>query len=72
MHVAIFTDLHPDSLGGTQVSVATQRRALEQRGHHDTVFTAPLPETVDADPFVVEKIPVPLVAPLQNESRDHR
>ncbi|WP_156689748.1 glycosyltransferase [Mycobacterium sp. Marseille-P9652] len=64
MHVALFTDLHPDSLGGTQVSVATQRRALEQRGHRVTVFTAPLPKAVDRDPCVVELKPVPVVAPL--------
>jgi glycosyltransferase involved in cell wall biosynthesis len=64
MHVALFTDLHPDSLGGTQVSVATQRRALEQRGHRVTVFTAPLPKAVDPDPGVVELKPVPVVAPL--------
>jgi glycosyltransferase involved in cell wall biosynthesis len=64
MHVALFTDLHPDSLGGTQVSVATQRRALEQCGHRVTVFTAPLPKTVDRDPGVVELKPVPVLAPL--------
>ena len=71
MHVAIFTDLHPDSLGGTQVSVATQRRALEQRGHQVTVFTAPLPHTVDPDPCVVELRPVPVVAPLMRKLGRH-
>lgn len=71
MHVAIFTDLHPDSLGGTQVSVATQRRALEQRGHKVTVFTAPLPNTVDPDPCVVELKPVPLIAPLMRKLGRH-
>lgn len=64
MHVALFTDLHPDSLGGTQISVATQRRALEQCGHQVTVFTAPLPGKVDPDPGVVELKPVPVIAPL--------
>ena len=71
MHVALFTDLHPDSLGGTQVSVATQRRALEQRGHQVTVFTAPLPQTVDPDPCVVELRPVPVVAPLMRKLGRH-
>lgn len=71
MHVALFTDLHPDSLGGTQVSVATQRRALEQRGHQVTVFTAPLASSADADPCVVELKPVPVVAPLMRRLGRH-
>ena len=71
MHVALFTDLHPDSLGGTQVSVATQRRALEQRGHQVTVFTAPLAHAVDPDPCVVELRPVPVVAPLMRKLGRH-
>ena len=64
MHVALFTDLHPDGLGGAQVSVATQRRALEQCGHRVTVFTAPMPGSVDPDPCVVELRPVPVIDPL--------
>lgn len=71
MHIALFTDLHPDSLGGTQVSVAAQRRALEQRGHKVTVFTAPLPNKVDPDPCVVELKPVPLMAPLMRRLGRH-
>jgi glycosyltransferase involved in cell wall biosynthesis len=71
MHVALFTDLHPDSLGGTQVSVATQRRALEKSGHRVTVFTAPLPHTVDPDPCVVELKPVPGLAPLMRKLGRH-
>jgi glycosyltransferase involved in cell wall biosynthesis len=71
MHVALFTDLHPESLGGTQMSVATQRRALEQRGHQVTVFTAPLAQTVDRDPCVVELRPVPVVAPLMRKLGRH-
>ena len=71
MHVALFTDLHPDSLGGAQVSVATQRRALERRGHRVTVFTAPLRQTVDPDPCVVELRPVPVVAPLMRKLGRH-
>ena len=71
MHVALFTDLHPDSLGGAQVSVATQRRALERRGHRVTVFTAPLRHTVDPDPCVVELRPVPVVAPLMRKLGRH-
>ncbi|RAU98814.1 glycosyl transferase [Mycobacterium colombiense] len=71
MHVALFTDLHPDSLGGTQVSVATQRRALEQCGHQVTVFTAPMAHSVDRDPGVVELKPVPLIAPLMRQLGRH-
>lgn len=71
MHVALFTDLHPDSLGGTQVSVATQRRALEQCGHQVTVFTAPMAHTIDRDPAVVELKPVPLIAPLMRQLGRH-
>jgi len=71
MHVALFTDLHPESLGGTQTSVATQRRALEERGHQVTVFTAPLRQTVDPDPCVVELRPMPVVAPLMRKLGRH-
>ncbi|UXA08584.1 glycosyltransferase [Mycobacterium sp. SMC-2] len=71
MHVALFTDLHPDGLGGTQVSVATQRRALEQSGHRVTVFTAPMPGSVDPDPCVVELRPVPVVDPLMRKLGRH-
>ena len=71
MHVALFTDLHPDGLGGTQVSVATQRRALEECGHLVTVFTAPMPGSVDPDPSVVELRPVPVVDPLMRKLGRH-
>jgi glycosyltransferase involved in cell wall biosynthesis len=64
MHVALFTDLHPASFGGAQISVATQRRALEQLGHQVTVFTAPHAKTSDPDPCVVELKPVPVIARL--------
>jgi glycosyltransferase involved in cell wall biosynthesis len=64
MHVALFTDLHPATLGGTQTSVATQCRALEQLGHKVTVFTAPLTKTPDPDPCLVELKPVPVMARL--------
>lgn len=64
MHVALFTDLHPATFGGAQISVATQRRALEQLGHRVTVFTAPLADTPDPDPCVVELKAVPVIARL--------
>lgn len=64
MHVALFTDLHPAGLGGAQVSVAAQRRALEQCGHQVTVFSAPLAGMPDPDSAVVELKPVPVMARL--------
>lgn len=51
--------------------MATQRRALEQCGHRVTVFTAPLPKTVDPDPAVVELKPVPVIAPLMRRLGRH-
>jgi len=64
MHVALFTDLHPATFGGAQISVDTQRRALEQLGHQVTVFTAPFAKTPDPDPCIVELKPVPVIARL--------
>ncbi len=64
MHVAFFTDLHPASFGGAQISVTTQRRALERLGHTVTVFTAPHTTTPDPDPCVIELKPVPVLARL--------
>jgi len=40
LHIAIFTDLHPMSLGGLQTSVRLQRKFLERMGVEVTVFTA--------------------------------
>ncbi|GAA5072844.1 cytochrome P450 [Nocardia iowensis] len=53
MHVALFTDFHPATLGGIQTSVHAQRRGLERLGHRVTVFTAPTPESTEPDPNVV-------------------
>jgi len=64
MHVALFTDLHPATFGGAQISVDTQRRALEHLGHQVTVFAPPLAKTPDPDPCVVELRPVPVIASL--------
>lgn len=53
MHVAMFTDFHPDTMGGIQTSVHAQRRGLQRLGHRVTLFCAPLPGAVDTDPDVV-------------------
>lgn len=37
MHILIVTDQHPDSLGGAQVAIRTQRASLEQLGHRVTI-----------------------------------
>lgn len=37
MHILIVTDQHVDSLGGVQVAIRMQRRALERLGHRVTV-----------------------------------
>ncbi|WP_280401152.1 cytochrome P450 [Nocardia carnea] len=53
MHIALFTDFHPGTVGGIQTSVAAQRRGLQRCGHRVTVFTAPGPESTEPDPGLV-------------------
>ncbi|WP_194819074.1 cytochrome P450 [Nocardia sp. XZ_19_385] len=53
MHVALFSDFHPATIGGIQSSIRAQRRGLEQLGHQVTVFTAPTPESTESDAGVV-------------------
>ena len=38
MHIAIFTDQHPRSLGGIQTSVMLQKKYLERAGHRVTII----------------------------------
>ncbi|GAB2691113.1 cytochrome P450 [Nocardia thraciensis] len=45
MHIAMFTDFHPATVGGIQSSVNSQRHALQRLGHRVTLFTAPGPPT---------------------------
>ena len=59
VHIAMFMDYHPTTLGGVQTAVAALRRGLERAGHRVTVFVAPLPGTAavpDAD--VIELAPL--------------
>lgn len=37
MHILIVTDQHPDSLGGAQVAIRTQRASLERLGHRVSI-----------------------------------
>ncbi|MGW0247802.1 cytochrome P450 [Nocardia goodfellowii] len=53
MHIALFSDFHPATIGGIQSSMRAQRRGLERLGHRVTVFTAPTPESTEPDPDVV-------------------
>ncbi|MFE7800847.1 cytochrome P450 [Nocardia sp. NPDC057440] len=55
MHIAMFMDYHPATLGGVQSAVGSLSRGLERAGHHVTLFVAPLPgSTTDSQPNVVE------------------
>ncbi|MEV6426830.1 cytochrome P450 [Nocardia sp. NPDC051463] len=55
MHIAMFMDYHPATLGGVQTAVGSLCRGLERAGHHVTLFVAPLPgKTADSPPNVVE------------------
>ncbi|MGB3414654.1 MAG: glycosyltransferase [Microbacteriaceae bacterium] len=40
MHIAIFLDQHPDSLGGAQLSVRLQKQYLERAGHRVTLVSS--------------------------------
>lgn len=37
MHILVVTDQHPDSLGGAQVAIRTQRASLEHLGHRVSI-----------------------------------
>ncbi|UGT61222.1 cytochrome P450 [Nocardia asteroides] len=58
MHIALFTDFHPGTVGGIQTSVAAQYRGARRLGHRVTVFTAPGPESTEPDPELVVLSPV--------------
>ncbi|MEV5832457.1 cytochrome P450 [Nocardia sp. NPDC052112] len=54
MHIAMFMDYHPATLGGIQTAVAALCRGLERAGHRVTLFIAPQPDAAE----------VPNVVPL--------
>lgn len=59
LHVAMFTDYHPTTLGGVQSAVAALRRGLENAGHRVTLFAAPAGGAApDPDPDVIELVPL--------------
>ncbi|WP_330252752.1 cytochrome P450 [Nocardia sp. NBC_00565] len=53
MHIAMFMDYHPTTLGGVQTAVRALCRGLERAGHRVTLFVAPQPGAA-AVPDVVE------------------
>ncbi|MFC9895187.1 cytochrome P450 [Nocardia sp. NPDC127579] len=53
MHIALFSDFHPATIGGIQSSMRAQRRGLERLGHRVTVFAAPTPESTEPDADLV-------------------
>ncbi|MFC8043873.1 cytochrome P450 [Nocardia sp. NPDC057353] len=58
MHIALFTDFHPGTVGGIQTSVDAQCRGARRLGHRVTVFAAPGPESSRPDPDLVALSPV--------------
>ncbi|MFE3223673.1 cytochrome P450 [Nocardia sp. NPDC059228] len=62
MHIAMFVDYHPASLGGVQTAATGLRRGLERAGHRVTVFTVPDPAAApDPDVVALQPLPVPAV-----------
>ncbi|WP_019927522.1 glycosyltransferase [Nocardia sp. BMG111209] len=43
MHIALFSDFHPDTLGGAQTALRALSSGLRRAGHRVTVFCAPAP-----------------------------
>ncbi|WP_084511094.1 glycosyltransferase [Nocardia lijiangensis] len=49
MHVALFTDFHPATLGGVQTAMRSLCDGLRRLGHRVTVFCPPAPGSVSSD-----------------------
>ncbi|MBW0271537.1 hypothetical protein ATM97_12315 [Nocardia sp. MH4] len=77
MHVAIFTDFHPDTLGGVQTAQRALCDGLRGLGHRVTVFTAPAPGSghPDDDTVLLRTVPLsmnnglPVVLPTRANRR---
>ncbi|WP_435591373.1 glycosyltransferase [Nocardia sp. bgisy118] len=77
VHVAIFTDFHPATLGGVQTAMRSLCDGLRRLGHRVTVFCPPAPGSVtsDADTVVLAALPVamsnglPVVLPTRATRR---
>jgi 1,2-diacylglycerol 3-alpha-glucosyltransferase len=60
LHIAVFVDQHPSTLGGMQTSVRLQRRFLEAAGHRVTIVAPRLRREQVPDPGILTLPPVPL------------
>jgi len=60
VHIALFTDFHPATLGGVQTAMRALVTGLRRDGHRVTVFCPPAPEPVPEDPDTVLLRPIPL------------
>lgn len=60
LHVALFTDFHPATLGGVQTAMRALCDSLRDRGHRVTVFCPPATDSTEADPDLVVLSPTPL------------
>ncbi|MRH87744.1 glycosyltransferase [Nocardia sp. SYP-A9097] len=77
MHIAIFTDFHPATLGGVQTAMRSLCDGLRGLGHRVTVFCSPAPGSVvsDADTVVLDSVPfkmstgLPVVLPTRTNRR---
>ncbi|MFI2476134.1 glycosyltransferase [Nocardia xishanensis] len=77
VHVAIFTDFHPATLGGVQTAMRSLRDGLRRLGHRVTVFCPPAPGSApsDAETVVLGALPVamsnglPVVLPTRATRR---
>ncbi|WP_433599231.1 glycosyltransferase [Nocardia sp. CA-135953] len=77
MHVAIFTDFHPATLGGVQTAMRSLCDGLRGLGHRVTVFCPPAPGSTasDADTVVLGSVPIsmsnglPVVLPTRTNQR---
>ncbi|WP_245568893.1 glycosyltransferase [Nocardia concava] len=77
LHIALFTDFHPTTLGGVQTAMRSLCDALRGQGHRVTVFSAPAPGSVPPDPDTVVLRPMrfamsnglPLVLPTRANQR---
>src|SRR5690606_13797533 len=59
VHIALFTDFHPATLGGVQTAMRALTSGLRGLGHRVTVFCPPAPHPVADDPDLVLLRPVP-------------
>jgi len=60
MHILVFSDQHPESSGGAQVSIRLQRRFLEAAGHTVTVCSPRMHQAHDDDAHYLDTPSMPI------------